>query len=485
MPSLARQAFLVSASRLANQALMVLGPLVLARLLSVADFGRYREFLLYATLLGSAAAFSLPNSLLYFVGRQPAAALGYARRVAFATGVASVATVLVYTAIEALLPRPPLGELLLPCLLYVLCFANLDFWEFLWLARREPARVAAYTAGRLVARTTLVCGVAWATGSVAWMIWSMVALEALRLAVSAAAWRRLAAGARAVAPEASWREQLAFALPSGLVVLGSTLNRSIGGMVVGEARGAAELALLVVGGYLLGLVSPLRNAVSDVLLPQLALQARQGVSAWVEAWRRSSVQVSMLLFPAAVLSWRHAETFLAVAFAPEYTAAAPLLRWHAVMIALACLDFALAMRVLGRTRRMLGVSAVTLGANLALLPLLVPRLGAEGAAIALLASTAAGSAWLAWQVARGASIGLAALLPLGGLARVGAAALLALVATWPSVWAWLPEVAAACAATFAYLLAFVALLRLFGPAESADLGARLAAWLAARRSTST
>jgi O-antigen/teichoic acid export membrane protein len=484
MPSLARQAFVVSASRLANQALMVLSPLVLARLLSVEAFGHYREFLLYATLLGSAASFSLPNSLLYFIGRQPAAALGYARRVALATGWASVSTVLVYAALEALLPRPPLGELLLPCLLYVLCFANLDFWEYLWLARREPGRVAAYTAGRLAARTTLVCCVAWLTGSVAWMAWSMVALEALRLAASACAWRRLAAGARAVLPESSWREQLAFALPGGLVVLLSTLNRSLGGMVVGEARGAAELALLVVGGYVLGLVSPLRNAVSDVLLPKLAAQARQGAGTWVQAWQRSSVQVSMLLFPAAVLSWRHAETFLAVAFAPAYAAAAPLLRWHAVMIALACLDFALAMRVLGRTRRMLGVSAVTIGVNLALLPLLLPRMGAEGAAAALLASTAAGSAWLAWQVARATGTGLAGLLPLAGLARVGGAALLAGLATWPAAWAWLPPVAAACAATLAYLLAFALLLRLIGPAEYPEVAARLASWLAARRPTS-
>jgi O-antigen/teichoic acid export membrane protein len=481
MPSLARQALLVSASRLANQALMVLSPLVLVRLLSVEDFGRYREFLLYATLLGNLAAFSLPNSLLYFVGRQPAAALGYARRIAIATGVASVATVLAWTGIEALLPRPPLGELLLPCLLYVLAFANLDFWEFLWLAQREPARVALYTAGRLGARTTVVCVVAWLTGEVAWMIWSMVALEALRLAASAAAWRRLAAGAHAQPLEASWREQLAFALPSGLVVFVSTFNRSIGGMVVGEARGEAELALLVVGGYLLGLVAPLRNAVSDVLLPRLAAQARQAGDAWLATWRRSSVQLSMLLFPVAVLSWRYAETFVGVAFSQQYAGAGPLLRWHAGMIALACLDFALAMRVMGRTRRMLGVSGVTLVVNLALLYLLVPRMGAAGAAAALLAATAAGAAYLALQVAGAAGRGLAQLLPLGGLARVAAAALLALLATWPPARLGLPDVVAALAGTLLYLLAFVALLRQLGPAEYGEARARLAA----RRASAT
>ena len=74
MTSLARQAMVVTASRLLNQGLMVLSPLVLVRLLTVDDFGAYREFLLYATVLGNLAAFSLPNSLLYFIGGQPGAA---------------------------------------------------------------------------------------------------------------------------------------------------------------------------------------------------------------------------------------------------------------------------------------------------------------------------------------------------------------------------------------------------------------------------
>ncbi len=415
MTSLARQAMVVTASRLLNQGLMVLSPLVLVRLLTVEDFGAYREFLLYATVLGNLAAFSLPNSLLYFIGRQPAGAIGYARRVAIGLGVASVLTVLVYGLIEALLPRPPLGEHLLPCLLYVLCFANLDFWEFLWLAQRQASRVVLYTAGRLAARTLLVCVVAWLTSSVAAMLWSLVALEALRLLASAAAWRRLVAGAAAVPLEASWREQLAFSLPSGLVVFVSTFNRSVGGMVVGQSVGEAALALLVIGAYLLGIVAPLRNSISDVLLPMLSAQAKQGSQAWVPAWQRSSVQVAILLFPVAVVSWRYAGPFVSVAFSERYADAAPLLRWYAGMVALACLDVALALRVMGRTRSMLGVSVVTLAVNLGLLALLLPRLGVEAAAVALLASTASGTLYLLWQATRALQLPVMFVALLGAL----------------------------------------------------------------------
>ena len=479
MSGLARQALVVSASRLLNQGLMVLSPLVLVRLLTLEDFGAYREFLLYATVLGSLAAFSLPNSLLYFVGRQPEGAIGYARRVATGLGVASVLTVLVYALLEAVLPRPPLGERLLPCLLYVLCFANLDFWEFLWLAQRRSSQVMLYTAGRLLARTLLVCVVAWLTSSLDAMLWSLVALEALRLLGAAIAWRRLAAGAPVVALEAGWREMLAFSLPSGLVVFVSTFNRSIGGMVVGQSLGEVALALLVVGGYLLGVVSPLRNSISDVLLPSLAAQAKSGDGAWVAAWRRSSVQAAILLFPIAVVSWRYAGPFVSAAFSERYADAAPLLRWYAGMVALACLDVALALRVMGRTRSMLGVSVVTLVVNLGLLALLLPRFGLQGAAAALLASTASGTAYLLWRAARALRMPVHRFVPFAALAKVALAALAAAAVMAPSLWIERLGLPGAAAAVLFYGAAFVALLRLWRLPEALELQQRIVSQLTA------
>ena len=47
MAGLTRQALIVSASRFINQGLMVISPVILVRLLTVQDFGEYREFLMY------------------------------------------------------------------------------------------------------------------------------------------------------------------------------------------------------------------------------------------------------------------------------------------------------------------------------------------------------------------------------------------------------------------------------------------------------
>jgi O-antigen/teichoic acid export membrane protein len=57
MSEIGNRAAILTLSRLANYGLMLVSPIVLVRLLSVADFGRYREFLLYASILQSFAVF--------------------------------------------------------------------------------------------------------------------------------------------------------------------------------------------------------------------------------------------------------------------------------------------------------------------------------------------------------------------------------------------------------------------------------------------
>jgi hypothetical protein len=47
MLRVAQQAALLSIARMASFGLMIISPLVLVRFLTVTDFGRYREFLLY------------------------------------------------------------------------------------------------------------------------------------------------------------------------------------------------------------------------------------------------------------------------------------------------------------------------------------------------------------------------------------------------------------------------------------------------------
>jgi O-antigen/teichoic acid export membrane protein len=65
------RAAVISITRLMNQGLILISPMLLTRLLSVEQFGQYREFLLYASVLDVIAGFNIFTSLLRFVAHQP------------------------------------------------------------------------------------------------------------------------------------------------------------------------------------------------------------------------------------------------------------------------------------------------------------------------------------------------------------------------------------------------------------------------------
>ena len=458
MSSLTRQALIVSVSRLINQGLMVISPIVLVRLLNVHGFGVYREFLLYATLVGNFAAFSLSNSLLYFVGQQPEGAWGYVRRIVLASGVSSMLAVSVFALIDRLNPTPLLGDLLLPCILYVLFYVNVDFWEFLWLARRNSTAVFAYTAGRLVMRLLVVIAAALIRPDPTVIVWSLVVLEGARLLISAFWWQQLSAREGSARLRSSWSEQLAFCVPSGIAVFASTLNASLGGIFVSRSLGEAALAQFVIAGYVTMVVSPLRNSVSDVMLPEMvSLTARQP-NGWLPLWRRAVVLFAILLLPISLILGRYAEAFVTMVFSEKYRDAIPVFQVYCASLVISCVDIAVALRAVNKTHVMLMANVVILAVNIALLTLLVPAMGTLGAAFALLGSQLAALAYLLVVTARMQSLRLGELLPMQGLGRVAAAAVAASSIILPSFWTDTMGHAGAVVGSALFLAAFALLL---------------------------
>lgn len=485
MAGLTRQALVVSASRFLNQGLMVISPVILARLLTVGDFGIYREFLLYVTVVGNLAAFSLANSLLYFVGLQPAGAWGYVRRVSLSVAGTSLLAVLGFYLFEQLSPKPLIGEGLWPCVLYVLFYVNLDFWEFLWVAQKKPTAVLAYTSGRLLLRIGVVLAAAATTRDVGVIVWSLVVLEGARLVVSAYFWRRLSRREPAEPLKVSWKDHLEFCVPSGIAVFVTTLNSSLGGIFIDQSLGEAALAQFVIGGYVLMIVYPLRNSVSDVILPEMAAMADRSKNGWLPLWQRSVVLFAILLFPAAALLVRYAEIFVSTVFSEKYIEAVPILQWHCVLLLISCFDIAVVLRAINRTRSMLMANVICVVVNVAAMALFVPTQGGAGAALALVLSAVVGLGYLVVMVARMQDLRVGEMLPLRSMGRVGLAAGVALLLTLPSFWTDAMGLLGAVLASAAFGAAFLALLFVLRVGEAQWLMSMIATrWRPARAGTS-
>ena len=360
--------------------------------------------------------------------------------------------------IHLLVPGGLVGPYLVPLVLYVLLFVNLDWWECLWLATRRLVAVFVYTAGRLTARMLVVVSVAIVTNSVAAIIWSLIVLEALRFAGALVAWR--AADRSRLEPpiEDIRREQLRFCVPYGMASLLSLLSRNLGNLVIVRYLGAAALAEFTIGTYGEPIILALRNSISTVVLPELVRLGGSSQSDALRLWQRSTVINSLLLLPcAAIVAW-YAEPLVLKAFGAAYRPAIPVLQWYALVIVRSCFDFSPLLRAINRTRPFVTTGVLAGLVNGLALAVLLPVTGIVGAAIALGLSSVVEAICLGFTASRLYRCGLRGLLPWAALMKVAVCAAVAALFAFGITAAWRASIRGAAVGAILYSGLFVVLV---------------------------
>ncbi|HLS82190.1 MAG TPA: lipopolysaccharide biosynthesis protein [Steroidobacter sp.] len=444
-------------SRLMNHGLVLISPMVLVRLLSVEDFGRYREFLIYTTILASVAAFGVNSSLLRFVPHRPEQRWRFVNQALVITATSSIVVLGVTALLNAVFDGALVGEYMPPLALYVGFFVNFDYWEQLWLAERRAAAVFGYTSGRLLARLTVVIAAAALTGDLGVIIWSLVALEAVRLAASILAWSRLRQPVQGPLP-GSWSEQLRFCLPVGGASVLMTFNKSLGSLFVAKMMGPVGLAHYAIGTYVQPVITVLRDSMSDALLPEMAARQPGERSDPLHMWRRMTIAAAIALIGAAVVLMRFAELIVVTLFSEEYRPAVIVFQIYLLVLVREIMDFAVPLRAISRTAPIMRGNLLSLCVNTVLLLLLLPRVGVAGAAAAFVAARSAEALYLGLQTARAYGIRPRALADWRGLGKVGLAAGLASVTLYGSFWTDALGLLGVMAGGACFLLAYLALL---------------------------
>jgi O-antigen/teichoic acid export membrane protein len=453
------RAAILTLSRLANYGLMLISPVILVRLLTVAQFGRYREFLLYASVLQSIAIFSINDSLLYCIPAHPASRWRTVRQTAVLIASSSLITVAVLAVLDRATGGHVVGALLLPICLYTVLSSNLDFWDFYWLATDRPGLIFVYTSVRLASRVAVVIAAAALTHDVQAIIWALIVLEAVRVLGTALVMAAADRGRSEPPLPDPWREQLRYCVPSGTASVLSTLNRSLGGLAVTKALGAVALAQYTIARYGEPIVVTLRNSVSSVVLPEMVRRDRNASRAdSLMLWKQATVTNTILLFPVVVIVIRFARPLIEAVFGRNYAPAALVLQIYMLAVLRECFDFAPALRAINCTRPLVGGNVASIIACAGLLAVLIPAGGVAGAMAAVVLATLVEAVWLGKATMRHYGVGLGELLPWSSTGRVAAAALLAAALLATSAWRQTFGPGGMALASAAYLAAFALLL---------------------------
>ena len=467
--SLARNALVIFLMRISNLGLMMVGPILIARLLSVHEFGLYREFLVYTTLFSPIAAFCFAQGLQYLVPTYPGHAGQLVRQTVLLTAVSSASVAVFVGAADWLLHGRVLGTAGLRVLLYTALCVNIDFWEFYWLSHQRPASAFGYTSGRLIARLLTVVITAALTHNVQTIFTALILLESARIVLALVGWRLLrlekTSGQRGL-----WLTQLHYCVPLGASMILQAFNNNIGSVLIARLISTAVLAQYTVATYAMPVLYMLRNSLSDALLPHIA-RSHAGKSGTppLDLWHRSNTLFAILLAPLAVLLARYAELVVVVLFSERYLPAVMPFRLALISVITLTVDFGVAFRLLGRTTVFLRSNIIGTLVNVGLLILLLPRFGLYGAIAALALGDLIVRLYLGDLLARQTGSTLAKVIGLRSLGRVLLAALIALpLLAMPVGHGW-RDILMAAASSIAYLAGFAIVLRLLGTVEVREL----------------
>jgi O-antigen/teichoic acid export membrane protein len=439
-----------------NRALMIISPIILARLLSVTDFGRYREFLVYVHVLVAFSSLGINSSLLNLIPSDPARGWRYVNQALLMTLASSSLVALAALLLNAFFGGSLLGEHALAAVVYVWLFVNFDVWEALFIAEKQPYRVWRYTTARLLSRITVVTAAAALSRDVTTIVWSMVVLEGVRVLLSVRAWH-LRNRAAPTDGGSSWREQLAYCAPFGVALLLAMVNSSVGSLFVTRMLGPAALAQYAIGVFAQPIITLMRNSLSDVLLGELAARWRNGQQEVLDLWRRSTVATAILLVYVGVILARFADTIVITLFSERYRPAVIVFQIFVLALLRETFDFGIPLRARNHTAPILRSNLLSLILNVGLMSLMVPAWGLIGAVIAFVISRFVEGTYLAVQAMRIYEVSLAELARWRDLGKVVAAAVIAASLLYLPFWAGLLGLVGGA---LVFGLAFLWLLRL-------------------------
>lgn len=459
MSSLASRSLVLAFARLLNQGLLMLSPVLLVRLLEIGDYGRYKQFTVTAGLLIGIASFSIAGNVNYFVARSPKAAPVFMTNSALLMAATSALAVGGLALLHPLIVPEEIAAFWPLLAAYVLLFLNLDLLAAYWLAQGRSDRVLGYTVAVTALRLAAVVGAAALSGDVQAIFVAMVVAESLKaLAVLVfLRRRRLLVGH---VERATLREQLHYIVPFGVGTLLFNLHDGLGKLIVGKALGPEALAIYAIAAYQVPILTIVKNAIADVIFPDMVQRSHQDRLAGLRLWRRANVVLVLLIVPAWLLLTHFAGPLVRLLFTDTYAPAVPYFRAFLLLMILQCFAFSTPLRSVARTRPLVSANVVGLALNLAITVTLLPRIGLWAPALGLLV----GQTWVTGQLARAVlrhyAIPLAQLLAWPALARIAAAGALAFAVLRAVESALGSTPAAMLGAAAAFAAAYLAVVRL-------------------------
>jgi O-antigen/teichoic acid export membrane protein len=354
-------------------------PILLARRLSVAEYGTYKQFFLIASTTFLVGQIGLPASLYYFVPRGGPSGRYLMQALAglFACGACAAGIIYFGSGVLAKrLSNPTLASLAAP----LACFV----WLQLGAATLEISLTSA--------RRTVLAGISYVISDIArclallapihsglgmrGLAWGAVGFVALRFI---AAWTVALTGAvaRPASPSRSTlRAQLAYSIPFAGAVLFGVGQMHFPQYAVAAMTDAATFAVYAVGALQLPMTDVFYSPIAEMMMVKLAQVGPDGAS---PVFREAVARLVVFFLPLAAFAWAIGPTLIPTMFTTRYAAAVAIFAVAIAEIPLSVLPVDGLLRALDCTRTIFWINAGRLAFTVAAVPLGLWAFGLIGA----------------------------------------------------------------------------------------------------------
>lgn len=497
MSSARPDSFLVKAgplvlARFFTAGLSVCIPLVLARALTLPEYGTYKQLLLLSQTLSYVLPFGVPQSLFYFLPRSGVRRPYLGHSLLFMSGMGVMAGALLLALgphLARAFSNPELGLHVHALAVYTAALVGSFGLEVSLTSRGRTTTAARVYLVSDVSRALLVVAPVLLGAGMGVMMWALAGHALARW--GAAWWVSLHGEQGPLFDMAKLRRQLAYAAPFGAAMLLAIPQQQAHQYAVSLAVSPELFALYAVGCFQLPLVDLLYTPTSEVLMVRLGELEREGrIGEGVVAFREAAGRLAYAFLPLAAFLVSAAPEFIGALFGARFLPAVPLFRISVLGIVLAILPMDGVLRARGETRAILGSYLLKALVTVPLLWLGVKRFGMLGGIASWALAELVGKLALFVRLPRalaghGAPVAVRELLPWSELLRgsgaavaaAGAVLLLRAVvrAAVPHAWDGFPDGAVwrmlpLAAAGLSFGVGYLVVLRLAG----VRLGAMLA-----------
>ncbi len=409
-----REAAPLVAGRAASAIAGILVPVVLARLLSPAQYGSFKQAFLIATTGAGFVQLGIYQSLYYFLPREPGGARAYLVQAnAYLTAAGLVAGVLLYAAggpIARMMHNPGLSRSLLPMALFCAFWtASVPLEHGLIAAGRLSRGGLAYVLSELT-RVAVQVGAARRYGTVEAILWASAAFAIARTATS---WIvALRSGRGPLWEKARLSAQWRYSLPFGAAALLMIPQQSLHQYVVSAWVTPARFAIYAVGCLQLPIVELLYTPISDLMILRIGEADRRGDADRArESFREAVASLSGIFLPAAAGLWALAPAALPFVFGARYADAVPIFRLSVASLVLASFPVDGVLRARARKRFFFWAQVGKLGLTALFVVVGLRALGLPGAVVGQVGAQALVVVLMLWESGRALGATTRALLP--------------------------------------------------------------------------